>query len=30
MYFDSGTIKEEGDKTIPKHLQEDNVAVIAV
>lgn len=30
MDFDSPTIKEEADKIIPKHLQEDNVAVIDV
>lgn len=30
MYFDSATIKEQADKIIPKHLQEGNVAVIAV
>lgn len=30
MYFDSATIEEEADKIIPKHLQEDNVAVIAI
>lgn len=30
MYFDLATIKEEADKIIPKHLQEDNVTVIDV